>query len=119
MTLTSTNAAARPREARCGRRAGLRGAALALLLVIATSCAHTIGAKSISFRVACNVPDATVWIDDVPVGTAKSWESARDIRSGFHRIELRHPGYYSFFQEVELAAGSEVVVNAKLRELVE
>ena len=119
MTLTATKAAAREREGRCGRRAGLRSAALALLLVLATSCAHTIGAKAISFRVECNVPDATLWIDDALVGTAKSWESARNIRAGFHRIEVRHPGYYSFFQEVELAGGSEVVVNAKLRELVE
>ena len=66
-------------------------------------------------RVQSNVPDATVWIDDVLVGTAKDWnKDGRQIRAGFHRIEVRHPGYYSFFQEVEVAGGSKVVVNAKL-----
>jgi hypothetical protein len=119
MIPTPPNVAATKREGRCGRRVALRGAALALLLVLAGSCAHTLDAKSISIRVECNVADATVWIDDVLVGTAKSWESARVIRAGFHRVELRHPGYYSFFQEVELPGGSDVVVNAKLRELVE
>jgi hypothetical protein len=95
------------------------GMALALLLVLAISCAHSLGANAINFRVECNVPEATVWIDDVLVGTAKSWKAERSIRAGFHRIELRHPGYYSFFQEVELPGGSQVVVTANLRELVE
>lgn len=103
------------------KRPTLASALLALLLALSLSlsCAHTLGANAINLRVDCNVPDATVWIDDVLVGTAKSWHSERSIRAGFHRIELRHPGYYSFFQEVELPGGSQVVVNAKLRELVE
>jgi hypothetical protein len=90
------------------------------LLAMAASCAHTLSAGEIAVRVDCNVPDATVWIDDVLVGTASGWRGdGRQIRSGFHRFEIRHPGYYSFFQEVELPGGSHVVVNAKLRELVE
>ena len=101
------------------RRMSLRGAALGLLLALLVSCAHTLGSNAINLRVESNVPEATVWIDDVLVGTAKSWKSERSIRAGFHRIELRHPGYYSFFQEVELPAGSQVVVNAKLHEVVE
>ena len=72
------------------------------------------------FRVECNVPDATVWVDDVLVGKVSDWKSdGKQIRAGFHRIEVRHPNYYSFFQEVELPGGSHVVVNAKLRELIE
>jgi hypothetical protein len=101
------------------RRPALASLLLALLLMLSFSCAHSLGANAINLRVDCNVPEATVWIDDVLVGTAKSWRSERSIRAGFHRIELRHPGYYSFFQEVELPGGSQVVVNAKLRELVE
>jgi len=103
------------------RRRNPLGAAalLGLLLALVVSCAHTIGANAISLRVECNVPEATVWIDDVLVGTAKSWSSERTIRAGFHRIEVRHPGYYSFFQEVELPGGSQVLVTANLHELVE
>jgi len=95
-------------------------AALSFWLALALSCAHGLSADAIALRVQSNVPDATVWIDDVLVGTAKDWnKDGRQIRPGFHRIEVRHPGYYSFFQEVEVAGGSKVVVNATLRELIE
>ena len=77
-------------------------------------------ASAIAFRVECNVPDATLWVDDVLVGKVTDWKSdGKQIRAGFHRIEVRHPNYYSFFQEVEVPGGSHVVVNAKLRELIE
>lgn len=92
----------------------------ALFVLSAVSCAHGLGGEAISFRVDCNVPDATVWVDDVLVGKATDWKSdGKQIRAGFHRIEVRHPNYYSFFQEVEVPGGSHVVVNAKLRELIE
>jgi hypothetical protein len=95
-------------------------AALAVLPAGLGGCAHGLSENAIAVRVDCNVPDATLWIDDVLVGTASSWKAdGRQIRAGFHRIEVRHPGYYSFFQEVEVPGGSHVVVNAKLRELVE
>jgi hypothetical protein len=91
-----------------------------LLAVAAASCAHGLNASSIELRVESNVPDATVWIDDVLRGTAKEWgEKGRFIKPGFHRIEIRHPGHYSFFQEVDLPPGSQVLVRATLRELVE
>ena len=95
-------------------------AAAALFALAAVSCAHGLGGEAISFRVECNVPDATLWVDDVLVGKVTDWKSdGTQIRAGFHRIEVRHPNYYSFFQEVELPGGSHVVVNAKLRELIE
>ena len=94
-------------------------AAAVLLVLAAGSCAHGLGDNAIAFRVECNVPDATVWVDDVLVGKVTDWKADKPIRAGFHRIEVRHPNYYSFFQEVELPGGSNVVVNAKLRELIE
>ena len=91
-----------------------------LFILSAASCAHTLGDNAIAFRVDCNVPDATVWVDDVLVGKVSDWkDDGRHLKAGFHRIEIRHPNYYSFFQEVELPGGSHVVVNAKLRELIE
>jgi hypothetical protein len=93
---------------------------VAFLLGALAGCAHTLNAGAVGVRVECNVPDATVWIDDLLAGSAKEWKSeGHQIRAGFHRIEIRHPGYYSFFQEVDLPAGSQTVVNAKLRELLD
>jgi hypothetical protein len=93
--------------------------ALALALA-AASCAHSIPYGAVAFRVESNVPDATVWVDDVLIGKASDWtKEGLHIRAGFHRIEVRHPGYYSFFQEVELPEGSHTLLRADLRELIE
>jgi hypothetical protein len=101
----------------------LRGLIAVAFLLGATAlagCAHTLSSGAAGVRVECNVPDASVWIDDLLAGNAKEWKSeGHQIRAGFHRIEIRHPGYFSFFQEVELPAGSRTVVNAKLRELLD
>jgi hypothetical protein len=91
-----------------------------VLIFLAAACAHTIPAGAVGFRVESNVADATIWVDDILVGKASDWaKDGKHIRAGFHRIEIRHPGYYSFFQEVELAPGSQTLVKAKLRELIQ
>jgi hypothetical protein len=101
----------------------LRALVLVAFLLGATAlggCAHTLEMGAVGVRVECNIPDATVWIDDLLAGSTKEWKSeGHQIRAGFHRIEIRHPGYYSFFQEVDLPAGSRTVVNANLRELLD
>ena len=90
------------------------------VMALAPACATTMPRDAVSFRVDANVPDATVWVDDVLVGSARDWaKDGKHIRAGFHRIEIRHPGYYSFFQEVELPEGSQAVVKADLRQLIE
>jgi hypothetical protein len=75
---------------------------------------------AVGMRVESNLPDATVWVDDVLVGNVRDWaRDGKHIRSGFHRIEVRHSGYYSFFKEVELPDGAQAIVNAQLRPTVE
>jgi PEGA domain len=94
--------------------------AAAALSVMVAACAHTLDPGSVGVRVECNVPDATVYIDDLLVGRAADWKAeGHQIRGGFHRIEVRAPGYYSFFQEIELPAGAHAVVNANLREVLD
>jgi PEGA domain len=86
-------------------------------------CAHAPLGGAVAFRVEANVPDATVLIDDVMVGKVSDWaqdgKQSRHIRPGFHRVELRHPGYYSVFQEIEKADGTQAVIKAELRPLLE
>jgi len=105
------------------RTRSLRALVVVAFFVGATAlagCAHTLSSGAAGVRVECNVPDASVWIDDLLAGNAKEWKSeGHQIRAGFHWIEIRHPGYFSFFQEVELPPGSRTVVNAKLRELLD
>lgn len=95
-------------------------ALLAALWLGLASCAHTMAGGSVSFRVQSNVPEATVWIDDVLVGKASDWaRDGRHIRAGFHRVEVRAPGYYSVFQEVEQPDGGKVAIAATLHPLLE
>jgi len=57
--------------------------AAALFALSAASCAHTLDANAIAFRVECNVPDATVWVDDVLVGKVGDWKGdGKHIRAG-------------------------------------
>jgi len=95
-------------------------ALVAIGWLMTLGCAHTIPYGAVAFKVDSNVPDASILIDDVLVGKASDWsKEGKHIRAGFHRIEVRHPGYYSYFTEVELKEGSTVVVKAMLRELIE
>jgi hypothetical protein len=105
----------------CRRLLAAASVLLALLAVATLGCATAAPPYgAISLRVDSNVPDASVWVDDVLVGNAVDWaRDGRHIRSGFHRIEIRHAGYYSHFQEVELPEGARTVVKAELRPLVE
>jgi hypothetical protein len=83
-------------------------------------CATATSFGAVGMRVESNVPDATVWVDDILVGNVRDWSrEGKHIRAGFHRIEVRHSGYYSFFKEVELPEGAQAVVNAQLRPTVE
>jgi hypothetical protein len=85
-----------------------------------TSCAHTSVSGGVALQVETNVPEATIWVDDVLVGTVSSWaREGRHIRAGFHRIEIRAPGTYSVFQEIDQPDGGRAAIKATLRPLLE
>jgi hypothetical protein len=84
------------------------------------SCAHLSTPAGVALRVESNVPDATIWVDDVLVGTVAAWtREGRHLRAGFHRVEIRAPGYYSVFQEVERPDGGQATLAVTLRPLLE
>jgi hypothetical protein len=84
----------------------------------AASCAHT--PTGVGLQVEANIPDATIWVDDVLIGKVTEWaRDGRHIRAGFHRVEIRAPGYYSVYREVDQIDGGHASVNATLRPLVE
>ena len=84
------------------------------------SCAHLSAPAGVALKVESNVPDATIWVDDVLVGTVAAWaREGRHVRAGFHRVEIRAPGYYSVFQEIERPDGGEAALVVTLRPLLE
>jgi hypothetical protein len=93
-----------------------------LMLVLAPAagalpgCATGRGLRDAAFlRLDCNVPDATLWIDDHPAGHAAAWREARPMPAGFRRLELRHPGYFTFYKELSTQPGDTVVLTARLQ----
>jgi hypothetical protein len=59
-------------------------------------------------------------VDDVLVGTVTAWtREGRHLRPGFHRLEVRAPGFYSVYQEIEQPDGGRAQLKATLRPLLE
>jgi hypothetical protein len=92
--------------------------ALLSLWLAAASCAH--GPAGVALQVESNLPEATIWVDDVLIGSVRDWaRDGRHVRAGFHRVEIRAPGYYSVYQEIEQPDGGRAAVKATLRPLLE
>jgi hypothetical protein len=90
------------------------------LASLTVGCGHSMSTGGVAFRVDANVPEATIWIDDVLVGKAADWSrDGRHIRPGFHRVEIRSPGHYSVFYEIEQPEGGRAVVKADLKPLLD
>jgi hypothetical protein len=103
-------------------RASVRSVLLvALALALGgAACAHLSSPAGVALEVQSNVPESTIWVDDVLVGTVSAWtREGRHVRAGFHRVEIRAPGYYSVFAEIEQPDGGRAVVKATLRPLLE
>ena len=91
-----------------------------LAVLLFAGCASLKSEGSAAFRVECNVPDAAVLLDDLPMGRASQWAKPdRFIRPGFYRVEIRHPSYYSHFEEITVADGGSALVRAELHPLLE
>ena len=83
------------------------------------SCATLSGPRP-NFAVRCNVPEASVLIDDVLIGPASEWAPpGRTIRPGRHRVEIRHPSYFSHYAEVQVTEGGQALVSADLHPLLD
>jgi hypothetical protein len=95
--------------------------ALLVLLALAPACA-TMGSAppSVGVHISGNIPDATIWIDDRLSGRVADFDKpGKRIPLGFHRVEVRAPGYYSYFEEVDAKAGTPVSIRADLHELLD
>jgi len=64
-------------------------------------------------RVTVSEADAAVTLDGKPL-TAESLAAAIRLNAGKHKVEAKKEGFEPFAKEVEIAGGSEAVVEAKL-----
>lgn len=102
------------------RRRLLLGPLVAAGACLTVAACATMGRSTSTLQLQCNVPDAVVLIDDLLVGRASEWAPpGRQIRPGFHRVEVRHPGYFSHYAEIDLRDGAATLLKAELRPLLD
>jgi hypothetical protein len=96
------------------------GFALIVAAFLNVGCATLHSEGSATLRVECNVPEAAVLLDDAVFGhVADLAKKDKSLRPGFYRVEIRHPGYYSYFTEVTVADGGAAAVKAELHPLLD
>jgi hypothetical protein len=84
--------------------------------VLLAGCASGAALRDAAFlKIDCNVPEATVWIDDRLAGRVAEYHEARPMLAGFRRLEIRHPGHFTYFREISSRPGDTVLVRAQLR----
>jgi hypothetical protein len=89
-------------------------------LVFGFGCATLHSEGSATLRIACNVPEAAVLLDDAVVGRAAELaKQDKVVRPGFYRIEIRHPSYYPYFAEINVAEGGTAAIKAELHPLID
>jgi hypothetical protein len=95
-------------------------ALLAVTFGFLTGCATMKPEASGTLTVECNVPDAAVLLDDDVVGRAGELKkNGKSLRPGFYRVELRQPGFYPFFTEINVPEGGATAVKAELHPLLD
>ena len=91
-----------------------------VVLLLSFGCAAMKSEGAATLHLDCNVPDAAVLLDDALVGrVADLAKSDKVIRAGFYRVEIRHPGYHSYFTEITVAEGGVAAVKAELHPLLD
>lgn len=76
--------------------------------------APTSAAPSAILVVRSPVADATLWVDDQPIGDLARLPGGVRLTAGAHRIELRHDAHHPRFAEVILAPGEQKVLELSL-----
>ena len=91
-----------------------------VVVLLSFGCATMKSEGAATLHVECNVPDAAVLLDDALAGRVSDLEkNDKVIRAGFYRVEIRHPGYHSYFTEITVAEGGVAAVKAELHPLLD
>jgi protein-S-isoprenylcysteine O-methyltransferase Ste14 len=91
-----------------------------VVVLLSFGCATMKSEGAATLHVECNVPDAAVLLDDALAGRVADLEkNDKVIRAGFYRVEIRHPGYHSYFTEITVAEGGVAAVKAELHPLLD
>lgn len=92
----------------------------AAVIALCFGCASMDPEAAGTLKLDCNVPEAAVLLDGEIVGRAgEIGKTGKTLRPGFYRVEIRHPGYYPFFGEINVPEGGGTAVKAELHPLLD
>jgi hypothetical protein len=100
------------------RYSARRTAALLAAALFAAACAPTakVVRPDAQLAVACNVPDARVYVDDVFRGRAAELRGqALLVPSGARRVEVRADGWFPAYRDVVVPHAGRAAVDVELR----
>jgi hypothetical protein len=91
---------------------------LAAALVLLTACGGSTPRPAPASRailvVQSPVADATLWVDDQPIGELRRLPGGVRMEAGPHRVELRHDAHHNRYAEVTLAPDERRVLELTL-----
>ena len=92
----------------------------AAFIAFCVGCASMDPEAAGTLKLDCNVPEAAVLLDDEIVGRAgEIAKTGKTLRPGFYRVEIRHPGYYPFFAEINVPEAGGTALKAELHPLLD
>jgi hypothetical protein len=122
---TAARGAGRTAARGAGRTAAVTAAVGSALVAAVVSCALAAGCatttKSVvradaQLAIACNVPDARVYVDDVFRGHAiELAHGALLVPSGARRVEVRADGWFTAYRDVSVPHAGHAYVDIDLR----
>lgn len=95
-------------------RSSISAPSAAFVLLLLAACAPTYAEPRVSVRLAGTPPDASVTVDDQPVGSlAKVGAKGLSVSRGRHRVTIERAGYFPFDREI-VAEDGKLVLDVKL-----
>jgi hypothetical protein len=91
----------------------------AAVLVVAAACAAPAAAPARPtglLVVRCPVADATLVVDEQPIGELRLLAGGVRVHAGAHRVELRRDGFHTRYAEVTITAGGRADLELSLAE---
>ena len=100
---------------------------LLLLLLALGGCAGVRGtpaaagasASSALLHVRCEIPDATIWVDERPIAQVRDARGGLRLHAGAHHVEIRHDRFHTRYYELSLTSGETRTLEVSLAEVLD
>jgi len=103
----------------------VKRALVVVALALLGACASTGGTgkptrvAAALLLVRCEIPDATIWVDEHPIAQVRDAGGGLRLHAGAHHLEIRHDRFHTRYYELSLAAGETRTLQVSLAEVLD